>query len=100
MVSFSIGMAGASFPWVPETLPPVGVGFSWFWQWTFCAIIGKFVPIIENYFGAVSLSVFFTVMCFLGFFILGWICVETKGKSPAVIINEYRNLKWKPFKLF
>lgn len=48
MVSFSIGMAAASFPWVPETLPPVGCGVSWFFQWTFCALIGKYVPTLSD----------------------------------------------------
>jgi len=40
MGAFSIGMASASFPWMPESLPPVGLGLGWFWQNTFVAVVG------------------------------------------------------------
>ena len=96
MVSFSIGMASASMPWQNETLPPVGVGFAFFCQYTFVAIIGTFVPIIVAQYGVLPLCVTFTTICFLGFFMLDWLCVESKGKSPVTIINEYKNFKWKP----
>ena len=100
MVSFGIGMASASFPWVPETLPPVGVGFSWFWQWIFCALIGKFAPGLSDSLGVLTLSIFFTSVCLIGCIMLDWLAVETKGKNSFKIQEEYLHGKYKPFNLF
>lgn len=100
MVAFGIGMASASFPWVPETLPPVGVGFSWFWQWTFCAIIGKYSPVLSDSLGVLTLSIFFTIVSVIGCIMLDWLAVETKGKNSEQIRSEYLTAKWKPFDLF
>ena len=99
-MSFSIGMASASFPWLPETLPPIGVGVAWFWQWTFNALIGKFSPTLNDQLGVLTLSIFFTVICILGCILLDWLAVETKGKNSVEIRDEYLNRKWKPFDLF
>ena len=93
-------MAGASIPWLVETVPPVGVGLSIFFHFLFQALIGKFIPILHSYVGVSPLSAFFTFNCFLGFFILDWLCIETKGKSPAIIVSEYMNFKQKPCKFF
>lgn len=100
MMSFAIGIGCAGFPWLPETLPPVGVGFSWFWQWMFCASVGYFSPILIEQIGVLSLSIIFTSICFIGGFVLDYVCVETKGKSPVIVADEYLNRKWKPFNFF
>ena len=93
-------MASSSQPWLPETVPPAGVGLSLACQFVFLSLIVKFVPILHSYFGALPLFAFFTLCCFLGFFILNWLCIETKGKSEADIISEYKNFKHKLCKFF
>ena len=97
-IFFSIGMAGASFPWVPETLPPVGVGVCWFFQWLVCAVMGKFLAhMISGWPGVLGLVTFFSTVCTFGCLILDYITFETKGKTQKQIEYDYNFRKYRPF---
>ena len=98
MMSYYMGVSGASFPWFSEILPPAGNGFLWIFSYVFLAINGKFFHYINEQFGTLPLYIFFTANCFAGVFIINWLVVETKGKSPVQIEYEYMNKKWRPLK--
>jgi hypothetical protein len=101
MVSFALGMGGTLFAWLVETLHPTGVGFCWMVQWIFCAVVAQFSPIMVDVWpGVLGTMILYTSQCFVGFFVLDMLTVETKGKTKLEIDDEYMSLKYKMFDYF
>ena len=101
MVPFAIGMGGTMFAWLVETLPPTGVGFCWMTQWIFCGMVAQFSPIMVDVWpGVLGAMILYTSQCFLGFFLLDLLCVETKGKTKLEVDEEYSSMKYRIFNYF
>jgi MFS family permease len=97
MISYSMGVAAPSFPWVAETLPPIGCSVAWFFQLVFATVVGKYSPIMaDGWPGLLPLSIFFVVVCVVGSVVLDYLCVETKDKSTEKIGEEYLEFKYRP----
>merc|ERR1711862_496973 len=91
---FGIGIGSAYFAFVTEILPPIGVGICMTTQWICVAIVGKFVPILKDSIGILPLCTFFCFVCIIGFLLLDWLVIESKGKNQEQIIEEYKTLPY------
>jgi hypothetical protein len=97
MISFAMGMAAPSFPWVAGTLPPIGCSVVWFSQMGMRTVVGKYSPIMaDGWPGLLPLSMFFLGACLVGSVVLDYLCVETKDKSTEKIAKEYLEFKYVP----
>ena len=96
MLAFAIGLGGTETAYIGEILPPLGVGIALAVQWIVTALIGQFLPNLLSYFGPSSLILFFGVFCFVLFFTLDFLTIETKGKTEQMIVEEFQNSSYKP----
>ena len=97
MCSFSFGVGGTFYVFINEILPPTGVGLSAGILAFINVILVKVIPVTALAFGDPALLIFFWICCFLLFFCIDYLVIETKGKSESRIIEEYKN---KPYIMF
>jgi hypothetical protein len=91
---------GASFPWMTETIPSVGIGMGLALGWSLCGCVGLFGPIMtDEWPGPIRTLMFFTFCCIVGIFVLDYAIIETKGKQMDDVEQEYTEFKYKPFRL-
>ena len=101
MIAFATGMGGTMPAWLVETLPPTGVGFCWMVQWILSAVVGQFSPIMADVWpGVLGTMILFTSQCFIGFFVLDLLAVETKGKTKLEVEEDYSCMKYRLFDYF
>jgi nitrate/nitrite transporter NarK len=99
IISFGVG-CGASFPWMPETIPSVGIGMALGVQWFSAGCVGLFVPMMtDGWPGPMGTMTFFCFWCWVGIFALDYVVIETKGKQMDEIGLEYVNFRYRPFRL-
>ena len=60
MVCYGYGLGCSMYAYIPEILPPTGVGLVMFLKWGFIAISSKGIPILIN-----ELRIYWTVNIFI-----------------------------------
>jgi hypothetical protein len=99
MVACNLGIS-ASFPWMVETIPSVGIGMALGLKWFGTGCVGYFVPMMtEEWPGPFGTMIFFCFWCWVGIIALDWVIIETKGKRTDEIEKEYLHFKYRPFRL-
>lgn len=100
MLSFAVGLGGTLTAYISEVLPPLGVGISLSLLWFLNGLLGFVLPPLIKQIGAPPIIAFLAGITFINIFILDCFLIETKGKTEAMVIDEFRNRKYKFMDIF
>lgn len=88
--TFTLSVGGVLYVYIVEILPDELIPISSVICWTSKVLISTFTLDFIQAFGIYTLFVFFFLCCLIGFLILYFFAVETKGKEPKKIFNEFQ----------
>lgn len=95
MMFFAVGLGGSQMAYISEILPPLGVSISGAIQWILTAAIAQSLLTLMTAFGPTTMILFFTSACFLFFFTLDYLMIETKDKTSEEIARDFQNKSYK-----
>lgn len=95
VVFFAVGLGGTQMAYISEILPPAGVSLAGVVQWVLTAAVAQSLLPLMTAFGPVTMILFFTSACFVFFFSLDFLLIETKDKSSDQIARDFENKKYK-----
>ena len=88
--TFTLSVGGVLYVYVVEILPEELIPISSIICWISKILISYFTLDFIHTFGIYTLFMFFFVCCVAGFFTLYGFAVETKGKKPSQIFNDFQ----------
>lgn len=96
MASFAQGMGATMVSFLTEILPPQGVGYSFIVQFIASSIIAGYSQKVEELVGSHNVILGFGLICFVLFFFIDLLVLETKGKDDLQITRRYAHYSYKP----
>jgi sugar porter (SP) family MFS transporter len=93
IMCFAVSLGPVVWLYIPEIVPAVGVSLTTLMNWVFNFIVVQAFSFTSINYSVAENMIGFAILCFIGTLMIMTFVVETRGKTPLQIEEDYANVK-------